>query len=663
MTAKNGLQTQVASLESNDQLSICMINKSSEIQFINEKFLNKTEYTSKSLIGKKSHTIHLANEFGVPIFEAIRSQKTRKETYREIITYQTSAGEQRFMDTNIHVAYDAQNEIEYLLLCEIPIACADTDAEKYVGLLKSLHNIVFKYTVNEQNQISFKLLEGKIARNLGLVKNNLTFKKMRAYFELEELKEIHYFLRRGLSGEAIQCELRFKEHFFLIYLTPVFANGKVVEVVGTGTDITDRVKAEQKVQKMAYYDYLTGLPNRRFLKRKAEAIITNDVSKTDSFAIMFLDLNRFKKINDSLGHVVGDEVLAKVSQKLREVLDDSILVSRYGGDEFLLVVPNATPLKAQQIATEINEQVNRVTLCSTNSTITVSTSIGISLYPQDGEDFETLIRNANAAMYVAKKCKTRGFQLFNDYIREEKTAQSSFTSKLRDLFNQGQLQLSYAPRIQATSGTFLGVQMSVTVEGHPIEDFVIEELSTMTKDLALINEIGQWALEQACVQGVVWEKQRQQPVQINIGVTKAQFEHPLFMACLTDILERTKLTPSSLNLEFSNEVLEGEISDSDFRELRSLGVKVSLVNFGVSPISLQEISLLPINYLKLSASLTSEETSYNEAIIKSILLFAEGIGIKTVVESDYALNDPRFTNFGYDEMIAPSAIFGVYQLS
>ena len=246
----------------------------------------------------------------------------------------------------------------------------------------------------------------------------------------DEIIQLNHYFRTALQGEATQFELRFLNQTFLIYLSPIFENDTVIEVVGTATDITGHKEAEKLAEHMAYYDHLTGLPNRRVLQKKVNEVIEHSEKENETFAIMFIDLDRFKNINDSMGHSIGDQLLILVGERLRHCVRKGDVVARLGGDEYVILLPSAPTHITEAVASRIVEEMSKPFIIH-NHEVFVSSSIGISLFPENGNDYDTLMTNADSAMYLVKDNGKNNFQFFTEELHRDIMEKTMIETELR----------------------------------------------------------------------------------------------------------------------------------------------------------------------------------------------------------------------------------------
>lgn len=629
------------SLKPIEQRSILLINERGIIQYMNDQFSCASQYNEDELVGQPSDVIRLADQFGAPLTGVVNKGNTSCERR---ITFKTKKGKKRFMNVVIHLIYRESQSVQQMLICEKPKKRVEQSLSTSANLMQYVHAVIFVYSANEHGELSLSFVDGSIARALNLTKDAFSLKQLENHFCLEKLKHMEQLLRKSLHGERVQFELFFKGYHFAINLEPIVEGIRIKEVVGTATDITSRVAREQELRRLAHYDHLTNLPNRYYAKKKITTMIHS--TKELSVGVIFIDLNHFKAINDSFGHLVGDDVLQQVAQKLTEAIDDSITITRYGGDEFLLIVPRATVEKVEKIVCHMKDKITHVELHALNESLPISFSVGSSFYPKHGMDFQTLVDHADKEMYKEKRaCGTAKIE------QNKLTTQSSLTKKLRKAVTMNTLRISYAPRVHAQTGALIGLQASVATITKSITPLPIETLPSLIQDERLTTMIGQWTLEQVCYEGARMEREKNKAIPISVGVTSAQLEHPLFVEIVRTLLQKTAYAPTSLTLELAPNVIDNEQSRAILHALKALNIQIHLTNFGEAPMSLQVLSTLPIDSFKLSPVVTREQATVHEKIISSIHLLAQGLGITISIEQSELLTQSDYGEGYYDEII------------
>src|SRR5690625_1186643 len=497
--------------------------------------------------------------------------------------------------------------------------------------VRNLYNIVFKYKEID-GEIKFTLLEGKMLKNLNLTLEDMSMEKIASRHERDEVKRIEYHFRLALSGRQTHLEVELYDYSLLIYLSPIFARDKVHEVVGTIVDITNRKKAENLAKQMAYFDFLTQLPNRRYLQEKVNQFIFEHEMENKSFALMFIDIDRFKNINDSMGHSAGDQLLIQLAKRLQAVVRKEDFVARLGGDEFIVLFPRVDRTEAEKIAKEIVNHLSRP-FNHRNLEVFIRPSIGISLFPQDGIDYDTLIGSADIAMYKNKKEVSSDYQFFNQQLRKDILERTLLEMDLKQAIEREQLSLHYQPIYNLQTKELVAVEALLRWY-HPVKGYIPpNKFIPVAEDTGAIIPIGQWVLETACKQLKDWQLAGYEPISMAVNISIAQFNHPNFDQFVQKALHSVNLDAQYLNLEVTESMmLDERISAKKLKLLRDLGVEISIDDFGTGYSSLSYLSNYPITHLKIDQSFIQNLNDSNRAIVETIIALAKALRLRVVAE-------------------------------
>ncbi len=392
-------------------------------------------------------------------------------------------------------------------------------------------------------------------------------------------------------------------------------------------EIADRRQAETRAQHLADHDALTGLPNRRLLEDRLTQALALSQRNREQTAVMFVDLDRFKIINDSLGHTAGDAVLKEISERLVKQLRVVDTICRIGGDEFIVVLPEIKrPSDAASVAAKILETVLHP--CEAEGReLHLSASIGISVFPDDGRDAETLIRNADAAMYHAKETGRANFQFFTDQMNQTASRRIALENDLRQAVLKGELRVYYQPIYAAAGG--VAAHEALLRWQHPTRG-VIEpaDFIQIAEDTGLILRLGEWMLGEACRWGTFIGTERKMPVCVNLS--PRQFNDPKLPDVVAQALKSTGLPPELLELEVPEPALmhNADIALAVLKKLRQIGVTVAIDGFGAAYSSLVALRQLPVHKLKVDRSLVAEVHRDGKAIVAGIAGLAHALELK-----------------------------------
>ena len=401
-------------------------------------------------------------------------------------------------------------------------------------------------------------------------------------------------------------------------------------------DIRDRKAAEARIHFLAHHDTLTGLPNRALLLDRMEFILAAARRRNTHVAILFLDLDNFKTVNDSLGHAAGDALLKVVADRIQKGLRRGDSVARLGGDEFLVVLPD---LPDEQGAVPVAEKLlgsiaQPMTL--EGRVVSVSPSIGISIFPRDGTTSDMLIKNADAAMYLAKERGRSNYQFFNASLSDGALRALTLEARLREAIAEGAFELHYQPQQRVDSGEVVGIEALIRwpqPDGTYIEP---NEFIPIAEQRGLIMPIGAWVLREACRQNKAWQLEGLPQLPVCVNLSTIQFRQRTFLADVERILMETGLDPRYLGFELTEVMLLGDTAELErtLQSLKALGVQLSIDDFGTGHSSLMSLKRFPIDKLKIDRTFVRDVPGDPDdvAIVAAIIDLARNMGITSIAE-------------------------------
>ncbi|CCQ66273.1 GGDEF [Crocosphaera watsonii WH 0402] len=401
-------------------------------------------------------------------------------------------------------------------------------------------------------------------------------------------------------------------------------------------DITARKQAEKRLEYRAFYDTLTDLPNRNYFDENLEIALVKAKNNNNLMAVVFLDLDCFKNINDSLGHKVGDQLLKSFAQRLSSCVRNNDIISRWGGDEFTVLLPQInSPEDTINLAQRILEDLKQPFEVAGHQ-LYVKTSIGIAIYPQDGEDGETLLKNADAALYRAKERGRNHYRFYSSTM----TSKASLLLKLENLLYQAleeeSLSLHYQPQLNLTNNKVSGMEALLRWYHPEFGNVSPLKLIPLAEKTDLIIPISLWVLKTACLQNKAWQKRGFSPIPIAVNLSPKQFQQPNLVDIVAQVLEDTALEPHLLDLEITETAMMQNIDSSreTLQNLRELGVQVSLDDFGTGYSSLGYLQKFPVTTLKIDQSFiqTLQANSGNTAIISAIIALGQSFDLRVIAE-------------------------------
>lgn len=428
------------------------------------------------------------------------------------------------------------------------------------------------------------------------------------------------------------------------YSQPQKINGKIVGRVFDFRDVTKRAKFEKILEHQATHDALTGLPNRILLFKKIQHAIKMANKNHDFFALLFLDLDRFKLINDSLSHAVGDQVLQIAADRLKSFLRSDDTLARLGGDEFVIILSNLKKEEhALSKAIKLQDLFHKPFIIGERN-ITLTASIGISLYPRDGRTPDILLRNADAAMYHAKEQQTEGIQFYTNDLNVQSLAKLDQEIQLRQALKNKELFLYYQPQIDLKTGTIVAVEALLRWQ-HPKKGLLLPlDFIPLAEETGLIVPMGEWVMRQACQQNKAWQIAGFPPIRVAVNVTAQQFTHQNLPDLIQSILKESGLEPKYLELELTENVLISNTSIIDsISELKKMGVFIAVDDFGIGYSSLSYLKKIPLDRLKIDSSFIQHIHSSrdDEVIIRAVIAIAKNLNLEVLaegVETEIQLN-------------------------
>lgn len=414
------------------------------------------------------------------------------------------------------------------------------------------------------------------------------------------------------------------------------ADGKPIRIAGSITDITERKRHEALIYSMAYYDSLTSLPNKPMFSQYLSEFVSKFKGTGKRFALMLLDLDNFKTINDTLGHPYGDKVLITISDLLKNHISKGTVLSRFGGDEFTILIPDAGDTKTILSQAEQIIGLFKNPLLVNSQEIYITPSIGISIFPDDSSDESSLIKNADTAMYHAKSLGKNSCQLYAKEMNEKMSERLTLEKDLRYAIKNKEFIVYYQPQIDIAKGELVGMEALVRWV-HPVKGLIPPiKFIPIAEESTLIVAIGEQVLYEACLQNQKWQDAGYKKIPVAVNLSARQFQQLDLCEKIKSILNSTGLSPKYLEIEITESIAMKDL-DTTIRllnELRSIGVKVSLDDFGTGYSSLNYLKKLPINNLKIDKSFVDEITTLKaeKVIAKAVIVLAHDLNLTVIAE-------------------------------
>ena len=502
----------------------------------------------------------------------------------------------------------------------------------------------------------FKEMQGKHIRTIYPEED---YKKLNKNIEILKEKGKHRTVVRLLkkSNEIIYAELS------LSLLKD--EKGKPIGMVGYAHDITERKKAEDELheqqivlQHQAHHDTLTELPNRTLFHDRLEQAVEKAKRNNTLFALFFIDLDRFKQINDSLGHTVGDNLLKVVTSRLKATIRKEDTLARLGGDEFTIIMEELSKAQDASILAQKVLEVLQQPIEIDNHTLYVSSSIGISLYPQDDTDAGNLLKYADAAMYRAKEEGRNNFQFYSAEMTELALERLVMTTSMRQALENEEFVIHYQPQIDGESNVLIGMEALVRWQ-HPTKGLLSPiHFLPLAEETGMIIELDHWVMRTAIKQVAAWYEDGLKPGVLSVNLSMKQLEHPNFIRLVQEAIETYSCKPEWLKLE----VTEGQVMQkpeeaiAKLGQINDLGIGISVDDFGTGYSSLASLKRLPINTLKIDRSFVMDlpQDEEDAAIVKAIIALAKSLnldliaeGVETKVQKEFLLENDCKNIQGY----------------
>jgi diguanylate cyclase (GGDEF)-like protein len=434
---------------------------------------------------------------------------------------------------------------------------------------------------------------------------------------------------------------------------------QLTSLIGTVQDITEFKAQENRIRHLAYYDAVTQLPNRIFFLKFLEKTLELAHRLKRNFAILFLDLDGFKGINDTYGHQAGDLLLLEISKRLTEGLRCSDLASRYfdhfdrevdvarlGGDEFVILLndlarPEDAAIVAERIQSWITEPVKLG-----DRLAYIGVSMGIAVYPHDGKDSETLLKNSDIAMYHAKKTGKGHYQFFHETMAIRAKKRLKMETYMHDAVAKNELRLHYQPVMDIASGRLIGAEALLRWENPHLGFLPPNDFISLAEDNGLINQFGEWVIREACRQFKSWQQQGFGDLTIAVNLSSLQFNQSSFLPMVAEIIKEFEMDPAFLTFELTESMIMADDKNmlEKLNNLKSLGIKLALDDFGTGYSSLRYLNRFPLDSLKIDRSFVKElpDSADASAIVSAILALAKALNLNTIAEGVETLQQKAF---------------------
>jgi len=623
---------------------VAVTDTKGKIIYANDKFCEISKYSKKELLGK-DHRILNSGYHDKQFFKEMWMTINQGEVWEGEVKNRAKDGKYYWVKTTIVPLKDQFGKPIMHIAIRTDISAGKFAQEQLLTALQndfhhvvnSMNNFIFKVIKKGKGQFIYMLSDGKLAHQLGLANEKLVGKRPEDVFLPELAAVIKKNYEEAFQGEPVSYNYSFLERQLITFLSPIYRDGQVIEVIGSTNDISELHNAQEEIEFMAFHDLLTSLPNRRKFSDDLSHIIEKSSQTKKEIAVFFLDLDRFKQINDSLGHAVGDELIKEISILLRKLVGSEAEIYRFAGDEFVLIFPNSNEKMVKTYAKKILALFDQSIVLPSNLQIYTTCSIGVSLYPEHGEDYETLLKNADAAMYVAKTNGRNNYRMYRHEMNDSKEEVLLIEQHLREAFENNELELYFQPKLDLHTKEINGMEALLRWNSPLFGQVPPDKFIPIAEETGLIIKIDRWVLEQACKQNKEWNDHLfPKPLKIAVNISPLHFRLANFHTVVERVLHKTGLQPNLLEIEITENSFMDQTEEciECLNQLQELGVTVSIDDFGKGFSSLNYLRKFPINALKIDRSFVHEvsKNSDDAAIIKAITYLAHELNLKVIAE-------------------------------
>ncbi len=600
--------------------------------------------STQEIVGKTDADLHWNPDQAAGYLKAKHRVMESDMVEYHVIEAQTQAdGKQVWIDANRIPLHDQSGRVVGMLGAFEDITQRKLAEEQiyklYRAVEQSLHTIII---ADSKGNIEY--VNPRFTHITGFPKEDVLYKNLRnlTFWEMSD-QEYFRFWETITGGKEwhgkIQSRRKNKEVFWESALFAPIRNplGEITHFLGILEDITERIKAEEKIIHMAYYDPLTNLPNRALFNDRIALALAHAQRNRQMLAVMFVDLDRFRNINDTLGHDIGDRLVRGVTERLKNCLREGDTVARMGGDEFMLLLPGIENLQdVAKIANKISD-VLKPPFFFDNHELHITASIGISLYPYDGEDPQSLLKNADTALNRAKEFGRNNYQLYTSGMNAKAGERLKLENSLRKAIEKEELLVYYQPQVDLNTFQIIGMEVLLRWQ-HPQNGLISpDQFIPLAEETGLIVPIGEWVLRTSCMHNKNWfSKYSGKPRLLSVNISACQFQQHKLMKTILGVLKDTGFDPNFLELEITESILmqKDTVPMAILRELKGMGIKFSIDDFGTGYSSLSYLKRFPIDTIKIDRSFIRDCISNPDdaAIVRAIVSMAASLKLRVVAE-------------------------------
>ncbi|BCJ87628.1 EAL domain-containing protein [Effusibacillus dendaii] len=618
--------------------SLCEIFGYSREDLLN---MNNRDYTDEKTSAEIYETFNRVFRTGEPV-TSYEFKMNSKE------------GKERFIDISISLICNAKGEpTGFRGICRD--ITERKEAERRLEESEQRYRSIVEYNTDMIFSVS---IDGKVLtmspaveKFLGYQMEELIGQDVISYVCPEEWPSLRVRMDNVRKGQPQEYEVTVlhkngKRLIAQITSFPITADNKVTGIYGIAKDVTERNRAIELINHMAYHDALTDLPNRRYFQERLLTALHDAKIRQHKVGLIFLDLDHFKNINDMLGHAVGDLLLQTVADRLRQCIQNDEVVGRMGGDEFTVLMPSISDSEELVAMVDRIFDAFRYPINMEGSEFLITTSIGAAIYPDDGEDMETLMKNADSAMYTAKEQGKSTYQLYMPNTDTGVFQRLTLESELQRALEREEFVVYYQPQIDVSHNSTVGLEALVRWK-HPKRGLLTPaEFIPLAEETGMIIQIGEWVLRKVCRQSRIWQDAGLPPLRVAVNISTRQFQQRNFVDLIEQVLQETGLEAKYLELELIENISmknTGSVTET-LKKLKSIGLHISIDDFGTGYSSLSYLKQFPVDSLKIDQSFIREITNDPDdaAIVQAIIALAHNLKLKVIAEGVETVEQLRF---------------------